>query len=95
MFLTLGKLIMGRKFKKHNIFRKQTCFCFRARGTDCLFVSFIYCFVTQHNIFHLEALWRLWGKVRHDFRRLLGLVGGMSAGSFFRTAADFRAQGKV
>ena len=35
------------------------------------------------------------GKVRHDFRRLPGLVGGMSAGSFFRTAADFRAQAKV
>ena len=87
---------MGRKFKNIIYFENKLAFVLeQERLIVCLFVSFIYCFVTQHNIFHLEALWRLWGKVRHDFRRLPGLVGGMSAGSFFRTAADFRAQAKV
>ena len=73
MFLTVGKLIMGRKFKNIIYFENKLAIVLEQDG---LIVSFMYCFVTQHNISHLEALWRLRGKVRLDFRRLPGLVEG-------------------
>ena len=47
---------MGRKFKNIIYFENKLAIVLEQDG---LIVSFMYCFVTQHNIFHLEALWRL------------------------------------